>query len=450
VKETQTRHYGVLTAISMIVGICVGSGIFFKTDDILLSTGGNVLLSILVFCIGAFCVISGSMTLTEMAKRSKTSGGVVAYFDEFISKDAGNAMGWFYLLIYFPTISAVISWVSANYTVQLLGISSTLELEIGIAFLYLILFFSMNYLSYRLGGRFQSITTIVKLIPLLGVAIIGLFWSQPSPTLSASAEVMTQPNIGWGFLAALAPIAFSFDGWIVSTTITNEVKEPNKTMPLALLLGPLIVLVIYLTYFTGLIQIVGPEYILAAGDGAVSYVGQALFGNVGQKIITLFVLIAVIGVLNGISLGYIRLPQSLAEKGMIPGSESIKEVDEKRKLSPKAALVAFGITAAWLVIHYITQKTGMLGNGDVSEIAIVFSYVMYIILYIRVIHMKRRGIVTNRFFGYITPVLAIIGSLTILVGGVMSNPQYVPIFLVLSLIICILGFMYSRRTRKTV
>jgi len=449
VKETQTRHYGVMTAISMIVGICIGSGIFFKTDDILLNAGGNVPLSILVFCIGAFCVISGSMTLTEMAKRSKTSGGVVAYFDEFISKDAGNAMGWFYLLIYFPTISAVISWVSANYTVQLLGIPSTLELEIGIAFSYLILFFGMNYLSFRLGGRFQSVTTVVKLIPLLGVAIIGLFWSQPAPEVPSGVEVATQSNIGWGFLAALAPIAFSFDGWIVSTTITNEVKEPNKTMPLALLLGPLIVLAIYLAYFTGLVQTIGSEYILAAGDGAVSYVGQALFGDVGQKLITLFVLIAVIGVLNGISLGYIRLPQSLAEKGMIPGSESVKEVNEKRQLSPKAALVAFGITAFWLIIHYITKKTGILGNGDVSEIAIVFSYVMYIILYIRVFNMKRKGIVTNRFFGYITPVLAIIGSFTILVGGIMSNPQYVPIFLVFSLIICILGFMYSKRTRRT-
>jgi len=438
-----------MTAISMIVGICIGSGIFFKTDDILLNAGGNVPLSILVFCIGAFCVISGSMTLTEMAKRSKTSGGVVAYFDEFISKDAGNAMGWFYLLIYFPTISAVISWVSANYTVQLLGIPSTLELEIGIAFSYLILFFGMNYLSFRLGGRFQSVTTVVKLIPLLGVAIIGLFWSQPAPEVPSGVEVATQSNIGWGFLAALAPIAFSFDGWIVSTTITNEVKEPNKTMPLALLLGPLIVLAIYLAYFTGLVQTIGSEYILAAGDGAVSYVGQALFGDVGQKLITLFVLIAVIGVLNGISLGYIRLPQSLAEKGMIPGSESVKEVNEKRQLSPKAALVAFGITAFWLIIHYITKKTGILGNGDVSEIAIVFSYVMYIILYIRVFNMKRKGIVTNRFFGYITPVLAIIGSFTILVGGIMSNPQYVPIFLVFSLIICILGFMYSKRTRRT-
>jgi len=437
-----------MTTITMIVGICVGSGIFFKADDVLMNTGGHVGLSVLVFIIGAFCVIFGAMTLTELAKRSQTSGGVVAYFDEFISGSAGNGMGWFYVFIYFPALSAVISWVSASYTVQLLGINSSLELEILIGFIYMAFFFALNYFSYTAGGRFQNITTVIKLIPLLGVALIGLFWTQPVPTAPAMAQVPAQTGMGWSWLAALAPIAFSFDGWIVSTTITHEVKKPHKTMPIALFLGPIIVLAIYLSYFLGLVEIIGSDYILAAGDGAVSYVGQILFGPLGDTLLTAFVLIAVVGVLNGVSLGYIRLPQSLAEKRMIPGSKTIEKVNPDRGLSSKSALMAFGISFLWLIIHYITQKTGMLGNSDVSEIAIVFSYLAYIILYVKVILMKKDGIITNPFFGYVTPVLAIIGSLIILLGGIISNPQFVPVFLVISFVVCVLGFIHYRRKVK--
>lgn len=68
------EHYGIGTAISMIVGILIGSGIFFKVDDVLTATGGNVWLGALVFLIGALCVIFGSITLSQLASRTQTQG----------------------------------------------------------------------------------------------------------------------------------------------------------------------------------------------------------------------------------------------------------------------------------------------------------------------------------------------------------------------------------------
>lgn len=147
----------------MIVGICIGSGIFFKADDILSYTGGNVALSVLVFFIGALCVIFGSITLTELAVRTTKRGGIVGYFEEFISPQVASAIGWFHIGIYFPTIAVVVSWVAGIYTIQLLGLYSSLHLEVLIGFIYLTFFFGMNYLSFKSGGRFQNITTVVNL-----------------------------------------------------------------------------------------------------------------------------------------------------------------------------------------------------------------------------------------------------------------------------------------------
>src|SRR5690554_6785474 len=109
--EKAKEHYGMLTATTMIIGIVIGSGIFFKADDVLRYTGGSVWLGILVFCIGAFSIIFGSLTLTELSIRTKKSGGVVGYFEDFISSKTASAFGWFQTFVYLPTINAVVSWV---------------------------------------------------------------------------------------------------------------------------------------------------------------------------------------------------------------------------------------------------------------------------------------------------------------------------------------------------
>ena len=88
-------NYGLGTAITMIIGIVIGSGIFFKSDNILAFTGGSVPLGILVFCIGAFGIIFGCLTLSELSMRTEKNGGVVGYYEDFISKKLAAAFGWF-------------------------------------------------------------------------------------------------------------------------------------------------------------------------------------------------------------------------------------------------------------------------------------------------------------------------------------------------------------------
>ncbi|WP_186805103.1 APC family permease [Alkalibacterium kapii] len=443
----QKEHYGLSTAVSMIVGISIGSGIFFKSDDILKSTGGSVWLGVLVFAIGAFCVIFGSITLSQLASRSTKQGGVISYYEEFVSSRFASAFGWFQMLVYFPTITAVVSWVSGIYTISLLNLPSALELQTLLGFLYLSFFFLMNYLSYKLGGAFQNLTTVVKMIPLLGVALIGLFWTKEVPSLPQDVVVVESSVVGWGLLAALAPIAFSFDGWIVSTSITQEVKNHRKTMPIALTIGPLLVLSVYLAFFLGMIAVVGTEYILSAGDQAISQVGNSVLGASGEKILFVFVLIAILGVVNGVSLGFIRLPQTLASKHMVPFSDKIIKINDKRGLSPYSALTAYLITVFWLIIHFLTQKFNILAGGDISEIAIVFSYVAYIILYVKVIGLKRTGHIKSTFLGTVAPILGIIGSIIILLGGVISNPLYSPVFLLFSGSVCLMGYLYGVRKK---
>jgi len=102
------NEYGLFTAITMIVGIVIGSGIFFKSDNILIATGGSIALGVLVFFIAAIAIIFGSLTISQLASRSSKEGGLISYAEEYYNKSTSCAFGWFQTFLYFPTLISVV------------------------------------------------------------------------------------------------------------------------------------------------------------------------------------------------------------------------------------------------------------------------------------------------------------------------------------------------------
>ncbi|BCJ93511.1 hypothetical protein acsn021_10800 [Anaerocolumna cellulosilytica] len=439
------QHYGLFTATTMIIGIVIGSGIFFKSDDVLIYTGGSVELGVIAFIIGAFSIIFGSLTLSEFAVRTKHDGGIIGYYEEFISVSSANGFGWFQTFIYFPTIIVVISWVTAIYIFSFLGIEGSVEQQVILGLIIFTVFYCINTLSYKLGGHIQNITTIVKLIPLFLIALTGLFYSGQDIKIPEGTALIPNSNIGLAWLAALPSIAFSFDGWIVSINITNEVENPKKNMPLALIIGPLTVLIVYLLYFLGLNTMLGPDYIMATGNEAVNKAGEILFGNFGIRLLLIFIIISILGVVNGMTLGSIRMPQNLAFKKMLPDSKTLAKIHPKYELSLSSALCSYLTCVVWMLLHYFSLKSNIFKGGDISENAIVFSYICYILLYIKVLKLKKKNIITSFFKGVVCPILGLLGSLIILVGGLISTPLYASVFILFCCLVCLAGYLYSKR-----
>ena len=413
------NEYGLFTAITMIVGIVIGSGIFFKSDNILVATGGSIALGVLVFCIAAISIIFGSLTISQLASRSSQSGGIIAYAEENYNKSLACAFGWFQTFLYFPTLIAVVSWVSGIYICMLFGIESTLEIQMLIGFAIMAFLFIINTLSAKLGGLFQNASTIIKLVPLALIAIAGLIFGDVS-NISLS-HVTSMKSVGW--ISAIAPIAFSFDGWVVATSIGHEIKDSKRNLPKALIIAPIFILAMYVLYFVGISIYIGPETIMALGDAHVDLAANSLLGPWGAKIVLVFVIISIMGTINGLTLGMIRLPHSLAKRNMFPNSEVVSKVNEKVLMPVNSALVAFLVSLVWFVVHYITTKFGILPNSDISEISITMSYTLYIILYVKVFQLGRNGEIKGIWNSIINPALAIIGSLIILFGS-MGNQLF--------------------------
>lgn len=442
-EHTTQRHYGPITAIAMIVGIVIGSGIFFKSDDVLKYTGGNLFLGVIVFCIAALSIIFGSLTISELASRTDTAGGIITYTERFCSSNAACAFGWFHTFIYYPTLVAVVSWVIGIYASMLFGLETSLEHQILIGTASVIILYIINILWLRFGAALQNITTVAKLLPLILFAIFGLVLGDPKPLTSESHNIFADTS----WIAAITPIAFAFDGWIITTSISHEIKNSKRNLPLALIASPIFILIIYVSYFVGISLYVGPEQIVSMGDAHLDFAAQKLLGHWGSKIMLTFIVVSVIGTVNGLIIGSIRNPQSLAMRKMIPFSGKFTESNKKFGVSLSSAALSLTVSLIWMLVHYLTQKFALLGASDVSEISIVMNYVGYIILYLQVIKMFIKKDVKGVFKGIVIPVLAIIGSAFMLVGG-LQNKMFL-IYASISIAVVVISLLYYSYSKKS-
>ena len=154
-KKEKKRKFGLLMSIAMIVGVVIGSGIFFKADDILVQTHGNVKMGCLVLFLGAVGIIFGGITISEWAKLTDDAGGLIAYAEKAFGKVFAFLLGWFQTTVYFPALVAIVSFVASNYTVALFP-----KLAFGhfgvwvISLVYLIVIYLMNVYSNHISELF--------------------------------------------------------------------------------------------------------------------------------------------------------------------------------------------------------------------------------------------------------------------------------------------------------
>lgn len=443
--ERPRENYGVVTAITMIIGICIGSGIFFKSDNVLEATGGSVGLGALVFALGAVSIIFGGLCMGQLAYRTDKAGGAITYYEEFGSRRLACAFGWFQLFIYYPTITTVVSWATGIFICILFNFPAELWLQILIGTGFCALCFLYNTLSPKLGGIFQNAATVIKLIPLFVVGILGFLFGDPvGGLLRANPGAVA----GTAWIAAVGPIAFSYDGWIVSTSITHEVKNARRNMPLALTVGPLFLLAIYLLYFVGVSSYLGPQTVMSLKDGHVAEIARKLLGNWASKAVMVFVTISVMGTVNGLVLGFIRLPYALALRGkVLPFARQLRVMNEKLQMPVNAAIFAFSLSMLWMVVHFVTQRFNLLPNSDISEISIAVSYLLYCILYYKVFSLFRKGEIKNVLFGVISPLLATLGALFILWGGLQN--KLFPFYAAFCLLFFFASFAYLHFAEKS-
>ncbi len=387
--EKLEKRYGLPTAICMVVGTVIGSGVFFKAQNVLVATNGDMPLGILAWVITGVLMILCSLQFASMAQKYQKVSGVVDYAEVTCGKGYAYYLAWFMVNVYYPGMTSVLAWVSARYFGVLFGWDLAGPEVLCLAGFALIASYTLNAFSPKLAGKFQISATVIKLIPITLMAVVGTIAGLKSGVLTENFTTVVDAAaqaVGGGksagLFAAVVATVFAYEGWIVATSINAELKNPKKTLPIALVIGSIIVVVAYVLYYIGVGGGASTEVLMA--EGATTAFTN-IFGKVGGTFLNICIVISCLGTLNGLMVGATRGMYAIASRGEGPKPEMFNEIDKSTNMVTNSSIWGLFVCSAWLVYFYGANLTsGWFGyfNFDSSELPIITIYGMYIPIFI--------------------------------------------------------------------
>lgn len=446
------EKYGLATAIAMVVGIVIGSGVFFKAEKVLNLTGGNQKLGILAWLIGGAIMVVCAYTFAIMATRYSYVNGLVDYAEVTCGSKYAYLVGWFMTSIYYPTLTSVLAWVSARFVCVLFGWDITGGSCLAIAAFFLCTSYAVNALSPVLAGKFQVSATVIKVIPLILMGIVGLIVGLGNGLTIENFTNVVDPSKSTAnaLLAAVVATAFAYEGWIIATSINAELKDAKRNLPKALVLGTIAVVLIYILYYIGLAGGVSNAVMMKNAQDGAKIAFETVFTKAGGTLLFVFVVISCLGTLNGLMLGCTRGMYSLAVRNQGPKPEMFKQVDPTTNMPTNSSIFGLFLCGFWLLYFFGANLTDTKWFGvfsfDTSELPIVTIYASYIPIFIAMM-MKEKEL--GIFKRIIMPILAICGCLFMVYAACSTQKMTVVYYLCIFAVIMIIGAFFMKKKEPT-
>ena len=443
------KKFGLVTAICLVAGIVIGSGVFFKATPVFNNNGGDMLKSILTVLVVGILMTTCAYTFSILAGKHSKVNGLVDYAEGECGIGLAYSVGWFMSVIYYPVIGSTLAWVSANYTCSLFGIDNA-NIRLLITASYLLLSFVLNVVAPRISGKFQVSTTVIKLIPLVIMAvagtIVGLVNGQTFENLTADTAVMVESS--GSFFGAVVAFAFAYEGWIIATSINAELHDSKKNLPKALIIGTLIVISVYVTYFIGIASVLSTEEIMNAGDNLPKLAFTELFGNeIFGTIAYVFIIISCLGTMNGIVIGTCRGFYSLAVRNQGPAPKKIINVHDKFNMPIVSSVIGFAISAVWMLqweFGLIRGKLPAIISFENDELPIITLYAFYIPIFINMM-IKSKGLHPVKRFVF--PALSITACLFMIFCAFYAYKVQAFYYLIVFTVLMLIGLMFYRNNK---
>jgi APA family basic amino acid/polyamine antiporter len=303
------RSLGLLDATMANVGVIIGSAVFLTAGDVARALP-QPLLQLGVWGLAALFSLAGALTIAELGAALPRAGGLCVYLHEAFGAFWGFLYGWSLLLVIQTSAIAAVAVAFASYGAHFVPLSPHgVEL---VAVAGIVALTAVNVLGVREGVWTQNAVTFAKLLVIGG--LIALAFGKGS----GSAANLWPAGRAWtlaGLGAAVIGPLFAFDGWITTSYIGGEVKEPGRNLPLSALLSIAIVAVVYLALNAAYLFVLGSEGV-AASTLVATDTARALLGERGADVAAAMVLIATVGGLNGNILGGARVLYAMAQTGL--------------------------------------------------------------------------------------------------------------------------------------
>jgi APA family basic amino acid/polyamine antiporter len=347
------RELGLATAVSLVVGSMIGSGVFLLPAA-LASFGGVALIGWVVSAIGASTL---ALVFARLARIDPASGGPYAYTRHAFGDFAGFLIGWGYWISIW-TANAALSVAGVGYLKPF--IPSIVGDPVKAALLSTVivwLFTVVNVRGVKLAGRVQVLTTLIKVLPLFVVGVAGLFAFDRSHFAIGDTSA---GGLGRGIIAATALTMFALIGLEAATIPADLVREPDRTIPRATVIGTLLAAAIYIVSTMGVMSLV-PASTLATSTAPFADAARAALGNSAANLVAIGAATSCFGALNGWILIVGQLPIALAHDGLWP---------QRFTRVTSEGTPAFSMTVAGVL------TTGMIWMNYSKSLVDLFTYII--------------------------------------------------------------------------
>ena len=402
---TYLRRLGLFSGTMAVVGGIIGGGIFRTPATVAerVSSAGMVLV---MWIAGGVVALIGAFCFGELGQRRPRAGGGYVYLRETWGPLPAFLYGWTLVLVIATGAIAAVAVTFANYALALAGLSDRFTVPLAVGTIALLA--GINYVGVRPAAITQNIFTVLKLAALAALIAAGLFLAVPSnvPTFQPSGA-------GAGFGAALVPILFTYGGWQQTNFIAEEIIEPEKNLPRALVLGVTIVVAVYLLANLAYLRVLGVAG-LARSTAPAADVMVAVLGPAGGKLIAAGIAVSTFGFLNLVILVTPRVLQAMAADGVF--FAKLAELHPVHR-TPAAAIVALAACAALLTLSKtFGQLVDYVTFGDWIFFGLTVAGLF--------IYRAREPNAAFKVPGYPwTPALFVLAAAYVVVSAVLSNPK---------------------------
>ncbi|MGL5346301.1 MAG: APC family permease [Peptostreptococcaceae bacterium] len=392
------KSLGLFAALSTVVGIVIGSGVFFKANAVFTATGAPG-LGIIAWALAGILTIAAGLTSAELAAAIPETGGMVVYLKRIYGDKVGFLTGWMLSILYYPGLIAALGYIFASNFAALLGVNDSVVPIIGVGIILLLGF--ANTLGSKAGGTIQTVSTVCKLVPLFLIILLGFVKGEGS--ISTSLYPITNPdiNLATGLGAALLGVLFAYEGWLSAGNLAGEMKNPKKDLPKALVIGLTTVTLVYIAINIAYVWVL-PADVLAKSESPASEVANVIFGPTGARFITAGIAISIFGTLNALILTGPRTLYALAVENNIPFVSKTNKAQ-----APGNAIWVMSFVGA---LYSLTQNFGLL-----TDVPVFVIWIFYILTFVGVIILRSKE--PNLERPYKVPLYPVIPLVAILGGG---------------------------------
>ncbi len=376
------RELNLWHAIAIVAGTIIGSGIF-RVQGEMMKDVGSAGLVYLVWVVGGLLSFAGAITYAELGAIKPWAGGEYVYVRDAYGPLMGFLYAWTWFLIAKPASIAtvttgIVDVLSTFPSLSFLGshiftlhLTSTNAFEVTygtlVAISATIVISALNYIGVRKAGIFQLVLTTLKVGMIVAIMFIGFTASQGSWGNFHTTFLGAKGGMA-GFMAALVAALWAYDGWNDLNMVSGEIKDPGRTIPIALIAGVALVAFLYMG-INAAVQYVLPATAIAGAKVPASLATQVAIGSLGAALVSVGMAFSMFVTLNGTIMSGGRLPFAVARDGYF--FKALAEV-HPRFHTPGLALVVQAILAIVLLLVGGAFK-------DLFSLAIFAEWLFYMI-----------------------------------------------------------------------